>query len=103
LCAAALAAVATAAPAQALPDNAAPPAALQMAQAEEAPRRELEPRYKPVPPPPQSGYSTDYFFAATRGVADSAMAPAAKGLLFCLTIPVDLVLLPFAAIGGFFV
>ena len=30
------------------------------------------------------------------------MVPAAKAPLFLLTVPLDLVLLPFAAIGGLF-
>ena len=50
----------------------------------------------------KSWYNDSYIFAMTRGVADSTMVPAAKAPLFLLTVPLDLVLLPFAAIGGFF-
>jgi hypothetical protein len=38
----------------------------------------------------------------TRGVADSTIHPAVKAPLFLFTIPLDIVLLPFAAIGGAF-
>ncbi len=47
-------------------------------------------------------YNSEYIFAMTRGVADSTMIPAVKPLVFLLTIPLDIVFLPFAAIGGFF-
>ena len=71
---------------------------------------ELEPRY-PAPPPGRPGpyndqerevYNTDYLFAATRALVKSTVVPAAKAPLFLLTVPVDIVCLPFAAIGGFF-
>ncbi len=72
--------------------------------------RELEPQYQPVPPTrpgpyndqERDIYTTDYLFGMTRGVAGSTMVPALKVPLFLFTIPLDLVLLPFAAIGGFF-
>jgi hypothetical protein len=38
----------------------------------------------------------------TRTVAASTMVPAAKVPLFVLTVPLDIVFLPFAAIGGLF-
>jgi hypothetical protein len=38
----------------------------------------------------------------TRGVAASTMVPAAKAPLFVLALPLDIVFLPFAAIGGLF-
>lgn len=71
--------------------------------------RELEPRY-PAPPPGEpgpyseegAGYNASYIFGMTRGVAASTMVPAAKVPLFVLTVPLDIVLLPFAVIGGFF-
>lgn len=78
------------------------PEAIQVAQATEAPPRELEPRYEPVPPPQKSWYNDQYIFAATRGVANSTLIPALKAPLFILTVPVDLICLPFAAVGGFF-
>jgi len=77
---------------------------LQLAQAAAGTEpRELEPRYKPVPPPePEGWYNSGYVFGLTRGVAGSTMVPAAKAPLFLLTIPLDIVILPFAAIGGLF-
>lgn len=77
-------------------------AVVQVAQADEAPQRELQPRYEPVPPQPKSWYNSSYIFAATRGVADSPMMPVAKAPLFLLAVPLDIVLLPFTVIGGFF-
>ena len=47
-------------------------------------------------------YNSEYIFGLTRGVAGSTMVPAIKPLMFLVTIPVDIVFLPFAAIGGFF-
>lgn len=80
------------------------PGAMQLAQAEgaESKPRELQPRYEPVEPQPKSSYNDEYIFGLTRGIADSAMHPAAKVLLFPLTVPLDLVFLPFSAIGGLF-
>jgi hypothetical protein len=74
----------------------------QLAQAGGTEPRELEPRYQPAPVEEKSWYNDSYIFALTRGVADSTMAPAAKAPLYVLTIPLDLVLLPIAAIGGMF-
>lgn len=64
--------------------------------------RDLEPRYKPVPPEPESSYNSSYIFALTRGVSDSTMHAAAKVPLFLLTVPLDLAFLPVATIAGFF-
>jgi hypothetical protein len=64
--------------------------------------RDLEPRYQPPPPEERSWYNSSYIFGMTRGVAGSTMVPAAKVPLFVLTVPLDLVFLPFAAIGGLF-
>jgi len=63
---------------------------------------ELRPRYEPVAPQPKSSYNSGYIFGMTRGVAQSTLHPAAKVPLFVLTVPLDIVFLPFAAIGGFF-
>ena len=63
---------------------------------------ELKPRYEPVEPQPRSSYNSEYIFGMTRGVAQSTMHPAVKVPLFVLTVPLDIVFLPFAAIGGFF-
>lgn len=81
-----------------------PPPAAVVAQAEEPPpaNRELQPRYEPAPVPKKSWYNDSYLFGLTRGVADSTLVPGAKVPLFLLTVPTDLVLLPFAAIGGLF-
>lgn len=48
------------------------------------------------------GYNSDYLFALSRGLGDSPMHAAAKAPLFIFTVPLDIVLLPFAAIGGIF-
>jgi hypothetical protein len=83
-----------------------PAAAVQVAQvpepADEPPPRELQPRYEPVPPQQKSWYNDSYIFAMTRGVSNSTLVPAARAPLYLLAVPVDLVLLPFAAIGGLF-
>src|SRR5262249_4060786 len=80
-----------------------PPAAIQLAQADQsAPPRELQPRYEPAPPETPSWYNSSYIFGMTRSVAESTMVPGAKAPLFLLTVPLDLVLLPFEAIGGLF-
>ena len=76
---------------------------LLLAQAEEEAREgRLEPRYEPREPEPKSSYNESYMFGMTRGVADSTIHPAVKAPLFLFTIPLDIVLLPFAAIGGAF-
>lgn len=72
--------------------------------------REIEPEYQPVPPKTPGPYNdeehdlytTDYLFGMTRGVAGSTMVPALKVPLFLFTIPLDIIFLPFEAIGGFF-
>jgi hypothetical protein len=76
--------------------------AVVVAQAGGTEPRDLEPRYKPIPPEPEPDYNSSYIFALTRGVADSTMHAAAKVPLFLLTVPLDLAFLPIAAIGGFF-
>jgi hypothetical protein len=76
--------------------------AIVVAQAGGTEPRELEPRYKPVPPEEKSSYNSSYIFGMTRGLADSTIHPAAKAPLFLFTVPLDLVFFPFAAIGGFF-
>lgn len=88
----------------AAPDTRAAPAPVLLAHedAHGTEARELEPRYEPVPPEPEPAYKTTYFFALTRGVTGSKLRPAAQAPLLLLTIPIDIALLPFAAIGGFF-
>jgi hypothetical protein len=77
-------------------------AALVVAQADGTEPGELRPRYQPVPPEEESWYNAGYMFALTGGVARSTMSPALKAPLFVFTVPLDIVLLPFAAIGGLF-
>lgn len=62
----------------------------------------LAPSYEPRPPEEPPVYTTDYFFATTRAVASSTIVPAGRVPLFFLTIPIDTVFLPIAAIAGFF-
>ena len=47
-------------------------------------------------------YNSDYIFGMTKGVANSTWLPGFKVIFFVVTIPLDIALLPFAAIGGFF-
>ena len=47
-------------------------------------------------------YNSEYLFGLSRSVAGSTMNAGVKTLFFVFTIPVDIVVLPFAAIGGFF-
>ena len=77
---------------------------LLLAQAQGTEEPELKPRYEPVPPStePKPSYNDAYLFGMTRAVANSTMHPGAKAPLFVLTVPLDIVFLPFEAIGGFF-
>lgn len=93
---------AAAAVGRAVPAAAVVAAPTRLAQATGTEPRELQPRYEPAAPEPHSDYNSSYVFGLTRGVADSTMSPAAKAPLFVLTVPLDLVFLPFAVIGGFF-
>ncbi len=81
---------------------AAPDRALAVAQAQGTEPRELQPRYEPAPPEEKSSYNATYLFGLTRSVAYMPWSPAAKTPLFLFTLPLDLVLLPFAAVGGLF-
>jgi hypothetical protein len=56
----------------------------------------------PEPLEDRSGYDSSYLFAMTRGVSGSTLITALKPPLFLFTIPLDIVLLPFSAIAGFF-
>lgn len=75
---------------------------VELAQDDGTRPRELEPRYTPAPVEEPSSYNSSYIFGMTRGVAESTIHPAGKVPLFVLTVPLDLVFLPFAAIGGLF-
>lgn len=80
-----------------------PSSPLSIAQAEGTEGRELEPRYKSAPVEvEEGGYNSDYIFGMTRSVAGSTIHTAGKAPLFLLSVPLDLVILPFAAIGGLF-
>jgi hypothetical protein len=48
------------------------------------------------------GYSTEYIFGMSKAVRRSTMHPAVKPMVWLFTIPLDIVLLPFAALGGLF-
>ncbi|MCH2186002.1 hypothetical protein MK280_09040 [Myxococcota bacterium] len=48
------------------------------------------------------GYSSEYIFGMTKGVMNSTLEPALKPAVLIFTVPLDIVFLPFAAIGGFF-
>jgi hypothetical protein len=50
----------------------------------------------------RSGYSGEYIFGMTKGLMRSTLTPALKPVVMILTVPLDLVFLPFAAIAGFF-
>jgi hypothetical protein len=65
-------------------------------------RGKLEPRYQPREPQPKPWYNNAYLFGMTRGVTGSTMHPAVKVPLLVLTVPLDIVFLPFSAIGGLF-
>ena len=89
-------------PADATLADAAAEGSIVLAQAQGTRDGDLEPRYQPREPESPGAYNNDYLFAMTRGVSDAPIAPAGKLPLYVLTIPLDLVLLPFALIGGFF-
>lgn len=78
------------------------PGQVLLAQAEGEAPRELQPRYEPVPPQEPDAFNDEYVFGLTRGIADSALHPVAKIVLFPITVPLDIALLPFEVIGGFF-
>lgn len=75
---------------------------LVVAQAGTTQQGTLQPRYQPAPVEEEGAFNSDYLFGMTRGVAESAIHPAVKAPLFLLTVPLDIVFFPFAAIGGFF-
>jgi hypothetical protein len=70
--------------------------------AEEDQRGRVEPRYQPREPLEEPFYNANYLFGMTRAVTNSTIHPGAQVPLLVLTIPFDIVFLPFAAIGGFF-
>lgn len=62
----------------------------------------LEPRYPAREPQEKPWYNSDLIFGISRSVTGSTLVPAAMVPLLLLTVPLDLALLPFAAIGGLF-
>jgi hypothetical protein len=48
------------------------------------------------------GYTSEYIFGMSKAIMRSTLTPALKPAVLLLTVPLDLVLLPFAALGGFF-
>ena len=46
--------------------------------------------------------SSEYIFGMTKAIRRSTLYPALKPAVWLVTIPLDIVLLPFAAIGGLF-
>jgi hypothetical protein len=69
---------------------------------QEAGSGRLESRYQPREPEKKGWYNSDYIFGMTRGVTGSTIAPAGQVPLLFLTVPLDIVFLPFALIGGLF-
>lgn len=47
------------------------------------------------------GFSGEYVFGMTKSVMRSTLTPALKPAALIFTIPLDLVTLPFAVVGGF--
>jgi hypothetical protein len=47
------------------------------------------------------GYTSEYIFGMSKAIMRSTLTPALKPAVLILTVPLDLVFLPFAAIGGF--
>jgi hypothetical protein len=47
-------------------------------------------------------YNSDYMFGLSRGVANSTWRTGIKPFFFLVTIPLDIVLFPFALVGGLF-
>jgi hypothetical protein len=48
------------------------------------------------------GWTGEYVFGMTKGLMRSTLTPALKPVFLIFTVPLDIVFLPFAAIGGFF-
>lgn len=51
---------------------------------------------------PRPGWTSEYVFGMSKGVMNSTLEPALKPAVMLLTVPLDLALLPFSAIAGFF-
>lgn len=48
----------------------------------------------------REGYNSEYIFGMTKGILNSTLNPALKPLVCILTVPLDIVGLPFAALLG---
>jgi len=78
------------------------PAVAQLAQADSSESRDSQPCCEAAARERKGSFNDEYVFGLTRGIADSDMHPAAKILVFPMTVPFDFVLLPFEVIGGLF-
>ena len=78
------------------------PAGAQVAHGDGADSREPHSCCKAAESHRHSRYNDEYIFGLTRGVAGSTMHPAARILVFPVTVPLDFALLPFEVIGGLF-
>ena len=50
----------------------------------------------------REGYNSEYIFGMTKAIVNSTLNPALKPLVCIITVPLDLVGLPFAALIGAF-
>lgn len=50
----------------------------------------------------RQGYNSEYIFGLSKGIMKSTLVPALKPFFLIFTGPLDLALLPFSAIAGFF-
>ena len=48
----------------------------------------------------REGYNSEYIFGMTKAILNSALHPAVKPMACVVTVPLDLVFLPFAALLG---
>lgn len=78
------------------------PAGAQVAHGGAAGSHEPHPCCKAAETHRHGRYNDEYIFGLTRGVAGSTMHPAARILVFPVTVPLDFALLPFEVIGGLF-
>jgi hypothetical protein len=74
--------------------------ALELALADEG--RSVHARGEPIDEGTGYHYNSDYLFGLSRAVAGSTLSPALRPVLFLVTVPLDVALLPMAAIGGLF-
>lgn len=75
---------------------------VELAHAQETASSHSQPHHGHDETRQDGSYNDEYVFGLTRGIAESSMHPAAKILVFPMTVPLDLALLPFEVIGGLF-